>query len=123
MGIFGIAKKGFGKAVKAYKQKKIATGKSTRAERIKYGERSPDIKSVKPTKKSSSESVEAGYSHFYLKNIDEINKHKKSIKEGKKAIESGKKGIKKMKETKRAFSIGNYDAPADPRKGSKNWDK
>ena len=50
MGIFGIAKRGFGKAVKAYKQKKIATGKSTRAERLKYGERSPDIKSVKPTK-------------------------------------------------------------------------
>ena len=33
--IFGIAKKGFGKAVKKYKQKKIASGKATREERIK----------------------------------------------------------------------------------------
>ena len=89
-GIFGIAKKGFGKAVKKYKQSKIARGKSTRDERIKYGGRSPDIKSVKPTKKSLEESREKAYSHFYIKNIDEIDKHKKSIKEGKKAIESGK---------------------------------
>ena len=44
MGIFGIAKRGFGKAVKAYKQKKISAGKSTREERIKYGGRSSDIK-------------------------------------------------------------------------------
>ena len=44
MSIFGIAKRGFGKAVKAYKKKKIASGSATRAERIKYGERSPDIK-------------------------------------------------------------------------------
>ena len=34
-GIFGIAKRGFGKAVKSYKQKKIAAGKATREERIK----------------------------------------------------------------------------------------
>ena len=123
MGIFGIAKKGFGKAVKAYKQTKIKSGKATRAERIKYGERSPDIKSVKPTKKSLSESKEAGYSHHYIKNIDEINKHKAAIQKGEKAIESGKKGIKKMKATKRAYTIGSYSAPSDPRKGPKNWDK
>ena len=109
MGIFGIAKRGFGKAVKAYKQKKIATGKSTRAERIKYGERSPDIKSVKPTK-DSKRSVERGKDHFYLKNIKEINKHKEAIAKGKEA----KKKIQHMKDTKRAYSIGDYDAPADP---------
>ena len=83
----------------------------------------PVIKSVKPTKKSLSESKEAGYSHHYIKNIDEINKHKAAIQKGEKAIESGKKGIKKMKATKRAYTIGSYSAPSDPRKGPKNWDK
>jgi len=120
MGIFGIAKRGFGRAVKKYKQKKIASGKSTREERIKYGGRSPDIKSVKPTKKSLSESKDAGYSHFYLKNIREINKHKEAITKGKEA----KKKIKHMKDTKRAYSIGDYDAPADPANPpKKGWDK
>jgi hypothetical protein len=117
--IFGIAKKGFGKAVKKYKQSKIARGKSTREERIKFGGRSPDIKSVKPTKKSLAESKEKSYSHFYVKNIDELDKHKKAIKKGKEA----KKKIQHMKDTKRAHSIGSYDAPTDPRKGSKEWDK
>ena len=110
MGIFGIAKRGFGKAVKAYKQKKIATGKSTRAERLKYGERSPDIKSVKSTKLSTERSVKEGKDHFYLKNIREMNKHKAAIEAGEKA----KKKIQRMKDTKRAYSIGKYDAPADP---------
>ena len=110
MSIFGIAKRGFGKAVKAYKQKKIAAGKSTRAERIKYGERSPDIKSVKKTTKNLKASKEAGKSHFYMKNIKEINKHKEDIEKGRKA----KKKIQHMKDTKRAYSIGEYDAPADP---------
>jgi hypothetical protein len=117
--IFGIAKKGFGKAVKKYKQSKIARGKSTREERIKFGGRSPDIKSVKPTKKSLAESKEKAYGHFYLKNIDELDKHKKAIKKGKEA----KKKIQHMKDTKRAHTIGSYDAPTDPRKGSKEWDK
>ena len=110
MSIFGIAKRGFGKAVKAYKQKKISAGKSTRSERIKYGERSPDIKSVKPTKLSTEQSVKEGKDHFYLKNIREMNKHKEAVKAG----EEAKKKIKHMKDTKRAYSIGKYDAPADP---------
>jgi len=110
MSIFGIAKRGFGKAVKKYKQSKIASGKSTRAERIKYGERSPTIKSVKPTKLSTERSITEGKDHFYLKNIKEMNKHKEAIAKGEKA----KKKIKHMKDTKRAYSIGKYDAPADP---------
>jgi len=57
--IFGIAKRGFGKALKSYKQKKIASGKSTREERIKYGERGPTIKSVKPSVKVPGASKEA----------------------------------------------------------------
>ena len=120
MGIFGIAKKGFGKAVKAYKQTKIKSGKATRAERIKYGERSPDIKSVKPTKKSLEASKEKGKGHFYLKNIHEMNKHKAAVEAGEKA----KKKIKHMKDTKRAYSIGDYSAPADPaHPPSKGYDK
>ena len=110
MSIFGIAKKGFGKAVKKYKQKKIASGKATREERIKYGGRSPDIKSVKKTTKSLKASKEAGKGHFYLKNIHEMNKHKEAIAKGKEA----KKKIQRMKDTKRAYSIGKYDAAADP---------
>ena len=119
MSIFGIAKKGFGRAVKAYKQKKIASGKSTREERIKYGERSPDIKSVKRTTKSLKKSKEAGHGHMYMKNIKELNIHKDAVLKG----EAAKKKIKHMKDTKRAYSIGSFDAPSDTRKGSKNWDK
>ena len=119
MSIFGIAKKGFGRAVKKYKQSKIASGKATRSERIKYGERSPDIKSVKPTKNLKG-SVERGKDHFYLKNIREMNKHKEDIEKGRKA----KKKIQHMKDTKRAYSIGDYDAPADPSNPpKKGWDK
>ena len=47
-GIFGIAKRGFGKALKAHKQRKMRKGTSTRSERLKYGDRGPTIKSVKP---------------------------------------------------------------------------
>ena len=46
--IFGIAKRGFGKALKAHKQRKMLKGTSTRSERLKYGDRGPTIKSVKP---------------------------------------------------------------------------
>ena len=108
--IFGIAKKGFGKAVRKYKQKKIASGKATREERIKFGQRDRDIKSVKRTTKSLKASKEAGHGHMYHKNIKEINKHKEAIKKG----EEAKKKIQRMKDTKRAYSIGKYDAPADP---------
>ena len=120
--IFGIAKKGFGKAVKAYKQKKIASGKATRSDRIKYGERSPDIKSVpmsKTAKKNITESVRLGKQHFYLKNIDEVNKHNKTIREGEKAVSHAKKKLKKMTETKRAFHIGESIHPSNPAKGNK----
>ena len=123
MGIFGIAKKGFGRAVKAYKQKKIANGKATRADRIKYGERSPDIKRVpvsRDVKKGDvKESVRRGKQHFYLKNIDEVNKHNKAIREGEAAITHAKKKLKHMTETKRAFHIGKSIHPSDPAKGNK----
>jgi hypothetical protein len=119
MSIFGIAKKGFGKAVKAYKQKKIASGKATRSERIKYGERSPDIKKVsvsRDVKKGDvTESVRKGKQHFYIKNIDEVNKHVTDIKKGKKAEEK----LAHMRETKRAFKIGKTKTfPHDPAQGT-----
>ena len=118
--------KGMGKAYQTYQRnkaskkafKKMKKGTSTRDERIKFGKRSPDIKSVKPSKKSAEEGRERVASHFYVKNIDEIDKHKKAIKKG----EEAKKKIQHMKDTKRAYSIGSYDAPTNPRKGSKDWD-
>ena len=123
MSIFGIAKKGFGKAVKAYKQKKMLKGTSTRAQRIKHGGRSPDIKSVpvSPSVKKGDvkESIRLGRQHFYLKNIDEVNKHNKAIREGEAAITHAKKKLKKMTETKRAYHIGDSVHPSDPGKGNK----
>ena len=122
MGIFGAAKKGFGMLAKARAKKKILRGTSTREERIKYGERSPDIKSVPVSKDVKAgdvkESIRKGKQHFYLKNIDEVNKHVADIKKGKKA----EKKLKHMRETKRAFKIGKEKTyPADPEKGSKEW--
>mgnify|MGYP003672262155 CR=1 FL=1 len=104
MSIFGIAKKGFGKAVKAYKQKKISAGKSTRSERIKYGERSPDIKSVKPTKDIKG-SVERGKSKEYSRRINKLDKAQKKVKEGKKMMKEGQKERKGMRDTGTAFSF------------------
>ena len=122
MGIFGIAKKGFGMLGKARAKKKMLQGTSTRAQRIKHGGRSPDIKSVSPSpsvkKGDIKESTRLGRQHFYLKNIDEVNKHVTDIKKGIKA----KKGLKQMRDTKRAFKIGKKKTfPSDPDKGSKEW--
>ena len=118
MGIFGIAKRGFGKAVKAYKKKKIASGKATRSERIKYGERSPDIKRVPMSKEAKKgnikESVRLGKQHFYLKNINEVDKHKAVIDKGEKAVAHAKKKLKNMVDTKRGFHIGKSIHPSDP---------
>ena len=103
--------------------KKMKAGKSSREERIKHGIRDKTIKSVpvSPSVKKGDvkESMRLGRQHFYLKNIDELDKHKKAIKKG----EEAKKKIKHMKDTKRAFSIGKHDAPSNPEKGSKEWDK
>ena len=104
MGIFGIAKRGFGKAVKAYKQKKIAAGKSTRSERIKYGERSPTIKSVPPTKDIKG-SVERGKSHEYLRRIKKLDKAEEKVATGKKMMQEGQRARKQMKDTGTAFQF------------------
>ena len=95
MGIFGAAKKGFGMLGKARAKNRMLRGTSTRADRIKHGGRSADIKSVPMSKEAKKgnikESVRLGKQHFYLKNIDEVNKHNKTIREGEKAIKDAKK--------------------------------
>ena len=112
------ALKGLGRAYTAYKKAKatakMKSGTSTRKERLEFGKRDKDIKKVpvSPSVKKGDvkESIRLGRQHFYLKNIDEVNKHKKAISEGEKA----KKKLKDMTETKRAFHIGEGIHPSDP---------
>ena len=119
MGIFGAARKGFGMLGKARAKNRMLRGTSTRADRIKHGGRSATIKSVpvsRDVKKGDvKESIRKGKQHFYLKNIDEVNKHKRAISEGEKA----KKKLKDMPATKRALHIGDSIHPSDPAKGNK----
>ena len=103
--------KGMGKAYLRNRASKKAFKEAKGTKKLQH----PVIKSVKPTKKSLSESKEKAYGHFYVKNIDELHKHKKAVKKG----EEAKKKIQHMKDTKRAYSIGTYDAPIDPRKRPK----
>ena len=95
MGIFGAAKKGFGMLGKRMAKKRILQGTSTRADRIKHGGRSPDIKSV-PMSETAKKDIQ-------------------------KSVEKAKKKLKHMVDTKRAFHIGKSIHPADPKKGSKEW--
>ena len=117
---------GLGRAYLKYQKTKalakMKSGTSTRAERLKFGKRDKDIKSVpvSPSVKKGDvkESMRLGRQHFYLKNIDEVNKHVADIKKGEKA----KKELKKMRDTKRAFKIGKEKTfPSNPDKGSKEW--
>jgi len=83
MSVWGIAKKGFGKALRSY--------------RIKTGSRGKDIKSVKPLSGKVPWYVGAGgkdpgkrakivKTHFSLKRSDKISKAATDIKEGKKTL-------------------------------------
>ena len=116
MSLLGAAKKGFGKAYQAYKQSKIARGKSTREERIKYGGRSPDIKSV-PATKDVKGSVERGKSKEYLRRIQKLDKAQTKVSEGKKMMKEGQKARKRMQETGTAFKFKRSKSyhPIDPR--------
>ena len=117
------ALRGLGAAYQAYKKAKatakMKTGTSTRSERLEFGKRDKDIKSVPVSadvkKGDVKESIRKGKQHFYLKNIDEVNKHKRAISEGEKA----KKKLKDMPATKRALRIGDSIHPSDPAKGNK----
>ena len=97
MGIFGIAKRGFGKALRAH--------------RIKHGKRGKTISSVKPLSGKIPHYIGAGgkdparrreivKTHFSLKRSDKINK---LVKEGK----EGKAGLKKMVDTGQAEEYKN----------------
>tara|TARA_R110000765_G_scaffold8584_1_gene27547 strand:+ start:37 stop:423 length:387 start_codon:yes stop_codon:yes gene_type:complete len=128
MGIFGAAKKGFGMLGKSQAKKKMLSGTSTRADRLKHGVRDKTISRVPASedvkKGDVKESIRKGKQHFYLKNIDELEKHQKVIRAGEKA----KKKIQHMKDTKRAFTIGSDSTrktshASDPTRGSKEWDK
>jgi len=118
MGIFGIAKKGFGLLGKTQAKQRMLRGTSTRADRIKHGVRDKDITKVpvsRDVKKGDvKESIRKGKQHFYLRNIDEVTKHVTDIKKGKKAV----KKLKHMRDTNRAFKIGKTKTfPHDPAAG------
>ena len=117
MGIFGAAKKGFGMLGKSMAKNRMLRGTSTRADRIKHGGRSPDIKSVPVSPRVKKEGVAASIartkSDAYLKNIDEVNKHRRAITEAGEA----KKKLQHMVDTKRAYKIGKKSIhPRDPGK-------
>jgi len=119
MGIFGIARKGFGMLGKARAKKRMLSGTSTRSERLQHGVRDKTISRVpvsRDVKKGDvKESIRKGKQHFYLKNIDEVNKHVEDIKKGKKAVRK----LKHMRDTKRAYTIGKTKTfPHDPAQGT-----
>ena len=82
---------------------------------------SPDIKSVKPTKLSVSESIKKVKSDEYSKRIDLKNEAEKKLKTGKKMMKEGQEERKKLVDTKKAFQFKNiksYHAvqPGNPNK-------
>ena len=98
MSVWGIAKKGFGKALRSY--------------RIKHGGRGKTIKSVKPLSGKIPWHVSAGgkspekraaivKTHFSLERSKKIDKAVKDIKEGKKTL-------KDMEATGQAEELKNY---------------
>ena len=106
--IFGIAKKGFGKALRAH--------------RIKHGKRGKTIKSVKPLSGKIPHYIGAGgkdpgrrakivKTHFSLKRSNKIDKAVKDIKEGKKTL-------KDMEATGQAEELKDYKG-----KGTGSWHK
>ena len=100
--IFGIAKRGFGKALKAHKSRQ-------RAKRISKGERGPTIKGVKPFSGTIPKYVHGSperrakqvKTHFHVERIDKVNKAKEQIKKGKKTL-------KHMEDTGQAEQYKNY---------------
>ena len=68
---------------------------------------SPDIKSVKPTKLSVTESLKKTKSKEYLKRINELDKAQDKVKKGKEMIKEGQKERKGMVDTGTAFQFKN----------------
>jgi len=113
MGVVGIAKKGFGKALKAHKSRQ-------RARRIKKGKRGPDIKGVKPysgkvpwyvsaTPNTPESRRRVLKTHLGLERTEKIDKAVKDISEG-------KKKLKHMEATGQAEELKDYKG-----KGTGSW--
>ena len=66
---------------------------------------SPDIKSVKPTKLSVTESLKKTKSKEYLKRINELDKAQEKVKKGKEMMKEGQKVRKGMVDTGTAFQF------------------
>jgi len=107
MSVWGIAKKGFGKALRSY--------------RIKHGGRGKDIKSVKPLSGNIPPYVSAGKTakerarivktHFSLKRSKKVEDAVKKAKEG-------KEELKHLEATGQAEELKNYKG-----KGTGSWYK
>jgi len=117
-GIFGIAKRGFGKALKKYKQKKIAAGKSTREERIKYGERGSTIKSVKPSIKVPGASKKAVESSRQMGHVKTWSKRQEIAKDLDTKIKAGKAAVKKRAHLGQTKVLQRNKGPHHPMKYS-----
>ena len=125
MGVFGIAKRGFGKALKKYKQGKMLKGKSTREDRLKYGERGPTIKSVKPaiSRDASPEKFESSRQYGHTKVWADREKKAKDLN---KKVKEGKDAIKKRAHLGQTKVLqrrhGQYRADASTgSKGTQPW--
>ena len=113
MSVWGIAKKGIGKALRSY--------------RIKHGKRGKTIKSVKPMSgkipwhvgKGGKDPAKRGAivkTHFSLERSRKIEKAEKGIKEGKKTL-------KDMVDTKQAEELKDYKGKGTGRFYRKGFDK
>ena len=126
MGIFGIAKKGFGMLGKTRAKKRMLSGTSTRADRLKHGERAPDIKRIKPAIKipgSSAADVERsrqrGHTEVWVQRKKIADNLNKKVEEGKKAIKK-RAHLGQTKVLKKSF--GRYGAdPMTGAKGTAPW--
>ena len=94
MGVVGAALRGFGKAFKKHKQGKMLKGKSTREDRLKYGERGSTIKSVKPAIPRDASPAKFETSRQYG-HTQTWTKREKIAKDLNKKVKEGKDAIKK----------------------------
>ena len=116
--IFGIAKKGFGKALTKYKRSKMAAGKSTREERIKYGERGPTITGVKPAVKVPGASKEAIESSRQTGHVKTWSKREKIAKDLDDKIKGAKSAIKQRAHLGQTKVLKRNKGPHHPMKYS-----
>ena len=83
--IFGIAKKGFGKAVKKYKQKKLQAVKLRVKNVLSLVKEIVTLNLLKELQKVWKQVKKQVMVICIIKNIKEINKHKEAIQKGEEA--------------------------------------